>query len=1051
MVAGSRRASCLRCIAGWVVAALGMASASMIMAADRPVPTVPEGFEIEVAAAFPQIHRPIFADFDQEGRLYVGESSGDNLNRAQMLERRPHWITRLEDTDGDGFFEKSTRFAEQLTLPQGMLCVGNSVYLTCPPSIWKLTDTDGDGVADEQTEILTGFGFNGNACDTHGPFLSPNGRLYIVQGRHGHEFKNAEGQVYSRGKAGRIYSCKLDGSDVRVHAGGGFDNPVELEFGDAGELIGTVNILFPQRGDCLMQWVEGGVYPREDQADCIAEFPWTGGLLDPVHDLGHVAVSGITRMATDRLGPEFAGQFFFTEFNTHKVKRATLARSGSSFAADVQEFLTSTDTDFHPTDVLQDADGSLLVVDTGAWFLNGCPTSRVSKPEVTGAVYRIRRTGVTPLSNPRGQEQQWDRLTAKDVTRLLDDPRPAVRRRAQARLVSLPAGKQAISELLASHTASTTSRRSAVFLALQSGMDRHSLWTALLHDTSDDVRLAAWHCVGWQPAARTWLPEVGWPAATAPAEEWRQAWESWAWLSSGASADGSEIPQKYWQQGLNTLAAASVTDRLVEHAAIVALTRWRPIETLTWGLDHELPVVQRICLVALDQVAASPLTAPQVTAVLSTGDSGLQRLALAVLAHHDGWGATALEQVQGWLDSGDLSEERRAAVLAFLLGQSGDAAVQNFVGEYWQALLISNSAHHQQLKSLIWEVLQRSTVPEWPAVWVPALRTAFATSDVEVQRAALRVIQSRGLAEFDELLDGLANQTDVPSLVRCEAMSARAPRLSATPDNWLTVLLERLTSADVEPVEQSSLAKTLADLPWNDEQLQRIATVMPRFSPLSLPFALRAFLRGSDEAVGLKLISVLEATPVASGLSPEEVSAVVRRYPDAVQLAAKPFLASLGVDLSAQLARLRELEAATQDGDAQLGKAVFFGKKAACATCHAIGPQGGRIGPHLTTIGASRSPRDLLEAVVYPSASFVNGYQSYVAELASGRVVQGVISAESTDSITLRTADLQEVRIPRADIETLTESRTSIMPKGLETQLTADELKHLLAYLQQLK
>ena len=55
--------------------------------------------------------------------------------------------------------------------------------------------------------------------------------------------------------------------------------------------------------------------------------------------------------------------------------------------------MTSPDLDFHPTDVLEDADGSLLVVDTGGWYKLCCPTSQLHKPDVLGGVYRVRRQG----------------------------------------------------------------------------------------------------------------------------------------------------------------------------------------------------------------------------------------------------------------------------------------------------------------------------------------------------------------------------------------------------------------------------------------------------------------------------------------------------------------------------------------------------------------------------------------------------------------------------------------------------------------------------------
>lgn len=81
----------------------------------------------------------------------------------------------------------------------------------------------------------------------------------------------------------------------------------------------------------------------------------------------------------------------------------------------------------------------------------------------------------------------------------------------------------------------------------------------------------------------------------------------------------------------------------------------------------------------------------------------------------------------------------------------------------------------------------------------------------------------------------------------------------------------------------------------------------------------------------------------------------------------------------------------------------------------------------------------------------MNGYRAYVVVMDSGKVHQGVISAETTDTITLRTQDLQELRLRRDEVEELKESSTSIMPKGLDTQLSAEELQNLLAYLRALK
>ena len=156
-------------------------------------------------------------------------------------------------------------FADKLTFPQGALWHDGSLYVASSGAIWRFRDKDDDGVADVRERIVSKFGYTGNAADVHGCFLGPDGRIYWCEGRHGHEIVDAAGEVLSKGKAARIFSCRPDGSDVQIHCGGGMDNPVEIDWTDAGEMLGTVNIMYQKRGDCLVHWMHGGVYPRHDQ------------------------------------------------------------------------------------------------------------------------------------------------------------------------------------------------------------------------------------------------------------------------------------------------------------------------------------------------------------------------------------------------------------------------------------------------------------------------------------------------------------------------------------------------------------------------------------------------------------------------------------------------------------------------------------------------------------------------------------------------------------------------------------------------------------------
>src|SRR5712691_10638872 len=83
--------------------------------------TVPAGFEVERVAGPPLVDRPIVADFDDEGRLYVADSSGSNDKVEKQLADKPHRIVRLEDKNGDGRFDSSVVFADKMMFPEGAM------------------------------------------------------------------------------------------------------------------------------------------------------------------------------------------------------------------------------------------------------------------------------------------------------------------------------------------------------------------------------------------------------------------------------------------------------------------------------------------------------------------------------------------------------------------------------------------------------------------------------------------------------------------------------------------------------------------------------------------------------------------------------------------------------------------------------------------------------------------------------------------------------------------------------------------------------------------
>ncbi len=571
--------------------------------------TVPAGFEVEVAVGSDLVSFPMLGTLDDRGRLFFAESSGNTLKTPEM-EANPDYIVRLvEDLDGDGVYDSSTIFADKLTEPNGAVWYEGSLYVSTPPDLLRLEDTDGDGVADVKEVLLTGWVLSANAASMHGPFLGPDGRLYITDGRHGYKIKTKEGPVLE-GKSARIWRCRLDGTELEWVAGGGMDNPVEIAFSDAGETFGTMTYFQnPRAGqrDAILHYVEGGVYPKDHAV--VGEFARTGELMPVMTKFARIAPSGLMRYKGTGFGEGFRGNLFTAQFNPHRVQRHILSREGATFRTEDSDFLTSSDPDFHPTDVMQDADGSLLVVDTGGWFIHGCPVSRIAKPEIKGAVYRIRKTGAPRVDDPRGLELGLDKLAAPELAGLLEDGRHAVAEQALTRLVE--AGEVSIDALRKVRETSTEARArvAAVFGLLRIGGKRS---LAAVREALEDghflVRIAAARAAGLERDRPSAGRLVAMLADEHPAVRRQAA------TALGRVGDAGAAPALLE-------AAAAREDRFVEHAITYSLIQLGDAASARAALRDPSPRVQKIALIALDQMEPSQLRRAEAVGFIGAVDT----------------------------------------------------------------------------------------------------------------------------------------------------------------------------------------------------------------------------------------------------------------------------------------------------------------------------------------------------------------------------------------------------------------------------------------------
>jgi putative heme-binding domain-containing protein len=247
-------------------------------------------------------------------------------------------------------------------------------------------------------------------------------------------------------------------------------------------------------------------------------------------------------------------------------------------------------------------------------------------------------------------------------------------------------------------------------------------------------------------------------------------------------------------------------------------------------------------------------------------------------------------------------------------------------------------------------------------------------------------------------------------------------------------------------------AATLRDAKLNNAELEKLIEVVVGAGPLELPHVLAAFERSKGSVDGHRLVLALEKSPGLESLALDDLRRTLALYGVGNTPAAEALYKRLEVDRDRQQATLAKIETELKAGDAQRGREVFSSQKHNCTTCHTVKGQGGQVGPDLSQIGALRTKRDLLEAVVFPSANFARGYEPYVVTTRAGRVYPaGILRWQTADAIYLVSGDRSETRITRGEIESMEPAKVSIMPQGLDSLMSRQELSDLLAFLMSLK
>ncbi len=347
--------------------------------------TVPEGFQVEVVAAEPDIVNPIAMAIDERGRFWITESVEYPRQDAGPGKDR---IKILEDTDGDGRADKFTIFADGLNIPSGIAIGYGGVWVANSPDILFLQDTDGDDRADKSEVVVTGFGRD----DTHelpnSLTWGPDGYLYGLNG----VFNRSR---VSQGEQHFDFTCAMFRIDPRTKRfelfAEGTSNPWGIAFDPLGNALISACVI-----DHLWHIAESGYYVR--QGGPYPPFTWPmQSIVDHHHQ--QAAYCGLNYFDSDAYPEKFRNRLYMGNIHGNCLNTDRLERRGSTyFGIGEEDFLSANDAWFMPVSQKTGIDGCMYVLD---WYDRyHCYQDARRDPEgidrLKGRLYRIRYMTTVP-------------------------------------------------------------------------------------------------------------------------------------------------------------------------------------------------------------------------------------------------------------------------------------------------------------------------------------------------------------------------------------------------------------------------------------------------------------------------------------------------------------------------------------------------------------------------------------------------------------------------------------------------------------------------------
>jgi putative membrane-bound dehydrogenase-like protein len=947
---------------------------------------VKKGFKLQLAANEPQVRDPIALSFDENGRMFVCEMN----DYSEMRDVTPHMgrVSMLEDKDGDGHFETSQVFADDLAWPTGLICANGGVFVIATPDLWFFKDTDGDGRADVREKVYTGFGTGLKLLNVQGlansPMWGQDNRIHILAG-------GGNRGVMTCLKRPELPGIELGGKDF-------WFDPLTLEFGleGGGAQYGMSFDNYGRKFACsnsdhLQYWVYDDKYANRN--------PYY--TMPPARQ--SIAADG-GAAEVFRISPDEPWRIIRTRWRIAGVVKGAVEGGGR-----VSGYFTgATGTTIYRGDAY------------GPEFVNNSFTGDAGGQLVHRKIIKPSADGISLIGERPADEHGFEFAASKDtwvrVVNFANAPDGCLHICDMYREViehpwSIP------DEIKKHIDLNSGNDRGRIYrIVPDKGAERIGQKTALGKASTEELVKTLSHPNGWhRDTAQRLLFERKDKAAVPLLEK----------VLSGDNAL-AKLHALGALKGLGALSEASIVrclddaDRQVVERALGEVTEVTDQVAMTLNVMVEKWNAPRV-LMAIARVASEqPFQVKQ--RVRFSGNDWAEDMIWKCLVKTDAQPFVLGAALNGshrmaalWPSFERAATEKSGWIEAFASLLRAEAARPG--SEEWAGGLLDTLVKEKTMKDA------------WPILF-KALDEGLKASGSNLQRADKAMI-------LKAVLEEAAKKVVNPEVKESDRLRELQLLTLQRSTDSLDVLIHCL-DAKQPAVIQVAAIRMLAQSS-NPQVTKSLITSWPGFGRTAKEAALEALLARDDRALALLESGVVKPTE----FSASQVQALLKNKSEKVAAAAKTALASV-IPPSREEVTAKFKSAIAAQGDAKKGQLQYMAR---CVACHRAGTMGLQVGPDLVTV-KTKGREALLAAILEPHKEVASQFIAYTVNTKEGQTLVGIITNDTASSMTLKMMGGMERTLQRSEIKGSSSTGQSLMPEGLETGMSVSDMADLLSFIE---